>query len=326
MRFSRLWAGVALALTTLVAAGCGDDKPAGRAAAPQPAKTTAAPGGRIVYAAETDGAPTQLVSIHPDGTGKVQVTHLAEGEAVNPDWAIDGSKLTYEASTSDDHAGVYIASADGSGERDLTPKGFQGQPSFSPDGRRIVFERHLGPGNNGVYIMDADGTHLRRLTHNPFPQKDSCGCDTDPNFSPDGKTITFLRIKRDESLQALFAMNADGTNVRRLTPYSWDVANKHAWAPDGKRILLTFNGNPAPGESSNIVTIRPDGTDMKRLTHLTGGHSAYGGSYSPDGSRIVFRLEHDEKYRLVTSDVDGGRIRTVFSSATVRPRNIDWGR
>ena len=88
--------------------------------------------------------------------------------------------------------------ADGTDLRNLTPTGFQGQPSFSPDGKWIVYERDRSPTDNGVWIMRADGSDARPLTRNPFKKQGECGCDTDPNFSPDGKRITFVRISRTE--------------------------------------------------------------------------------------------------------------------------------
>lgn len=152
-------------------------------------------------------------------------------------------------------------SASGTGVRILTPKGVQGQPSFSPAGGSIVYER------GGLWIMRADGTHNRRVTRTRSPF-----FDTDPNFSPDGKLITFLRIKKDHRLQALFAVRPDGSALRRLTPYSWDVGTKHDWSPDGKLIVLTTDADLArPGESANLVTIRPNGSGMTRLTRFTGG-------------------------------------------------------
>ena len=110
--------------------------------------------------------------------------------------------------------------------------------------------------------MRSNGTALRRVTRNPFGGGE-CGCDTDPNFSPNGKLITFVRIKKDERQQALFAVRPNGTGLRQLTPYSWEVAIKHDWSPDGKLIVLTTNADYVrPTQSANLVTIRPDGSGM----------------------------------------------------------------
>jgi Tol biopolymer transport system component len=207
--------------------------------------------------------------------------------------------------------------------RKLTPRGFQGQPSFSPDGRWIAYEREAG--GNGIWLMHPDGTGQRRLTRNPFAREE-CGCDTDPNFSPDGKLVSFVRVKQDAKLQALFVARRDGTGLRRLTPYTWDVAIKHDWSPDGRAILLTTNADfVKPGASANLVTIRPDGSGEKKLTHFTGGkRNAFAGSFSPDGKHIVFRLEDGAKHSLAVVDRNGGNLRRL-TTGTSKPRFIDWG-
>ena len=264
--------------------------------------TTRGANGLIVYAEETSPEHFKLLTIGPDGSGRTQVTHGAS--AANPDWSPDGQRIVFELEGAN-NAGIATISADGSGVRNLTPKGFQGQPSFSPDGSLIAYERDIAEGNNGVWLMHSDGTGLRRVTRSPF----GC-CDTDPNFSPDGKTITFVRIKRDHELQALFRVGLDGKGLHQLTPYSWEVAIKHDWSPDGKLIVLTTNADfVRPTESANLVTIRPDGTGKRELTHFTGGKkNAFAGSFSPDGKLIVFRLESGDTYSLATISRNGGAI------------------
>ncbi len=282
--------------------------------------TSRGPNGLIVYAQPTSPDHFKLVTVGPDGSGLTQITHGVN--ALNPDWSPDGRRIVFELDRTDrDTSSVVTISADGSGLRDLTPKGNQGQPSFSPDGSLIVYERDIAPGNNGVWLMHADGTGLRRVTRSPF----AC-CDTDPNFSPDGKSITFVRIKEDHKLQALFRVDLDGKNLHQLTPYSWEVAVKHDWSPDGKLIVLTTNADfVRPTESANLVTIRPDGTGEKELTHFTGGtKNAFAGSFSPDGKLIVFRLESGGTYSLATISPNGGTIHKL-TTGKVEPRFIDWG-
>lgn len=272
-----------------------------------------------MYAQEIDGR-SQLFTIRPDGSGAKRITNAVG--AYNPDWSPDGRSLVAEIETANG-AGVNLMSADGSGIRDLTPEGFQGQPAFSPDGRWIVYEREAG--GNGIWLMRSNGTELRRLTRNPFGGGE-CGCDTDPNFSPNGRLISFVRVKKDAQLQALFVVRRDGTGLRRLTPYTWEIAIKHDWSPDGRVILLTTNADfVQPGESANMVTIRPDGSGRTSLTRFTGGQTnAFAGSFSPNGKQIVFRLEQGTSYSLAVVDRDGSNLRKLFTGKD-KPRFIDWG-
>jgi len=282
--------------------------------------TTGGTNGRIAFAEEIAGK-NQLFTIRPDGSSVAQVSHAID--ALHPDWAPDGQSLVFELDRQST-AGIAVMSATGSGLRILTPKGFQGQPSFSPDGKWIVYERDVAAENNGVWLMRRDGTDARRLTRNPFRGGDG-HFDTDPNFSPNGKTITFVRIKQAEKLQALFSVGLHGSGLKQLTPYSWDVAIKHDWSPDGKLIILTTNADFAHPGSANLVTIRPDGSDKHNLTRFTGGaKNAFAGSFSPDGTQIVFRLEQGETYSLAVVDRDGQNLRRL-TTGNNKPRFIDWG-
>ena len=212
--------------------------------------TTPGDNGRIVYSAET-GSGLQLFTVRPDGRGVRQLTAVA-GDAAHPDWSPDGRRLVFEFG-GETHAGVMVVNRDGTGLCNLTPTGFQGNPAFTADGHHIVFDSEAG----GIEIMRADGTGRRMLTQTPFP---GTGYDTDANVSPDGRFITFVRIKVPEREQALFSMRIDGGRVRQLTPYSLDVGIKHDWAPDGSRIAIIANADHEPaGTSANVATIRPDG-------------------------------------------------------------------
>ena len=148
-----------------------------------------------------------------------------------------------------------------------------------------------------------------------------------PNFSPDGKWITFVRVKKSEKLQALFAVHPDGTGLHQLTPFTWEIAIKHDWSPDGKTIVLTENADWArPNDSANIITIRTDGSGKTKLTHFTDRkQDGFVGSFSPDGKQIVFRLEQGGKYALAVIDSNGSNMRLITKMSATKPRGIDWG-
>jgi Tol biopolymer transport system component len=299
--------GVAFAVVVLALIGAGSAL-----------STSRGTNGLIVFGQEVSPDHYQLFTIRPDGSGLERLR--IKGSATNPDWSPDGRSILFGLET-DTRAGIAIVSASGAGLRNLTPTGFQGQASFSPDGQWIVYERDVSEGDNGVWLMRADGSEKRRVTRSPF----GC-CDTDPNFSPDGKTITFVRIKKPEVEQALFSVRRDGSGLRRLTPYSWEVAIKHDWSPDGKLILLTTNADfVRPDESANLVTIHPDGSGKTELTTFRGGkQNAFAGSFSPDGKHITFRLETGDTYSLAVVDRDGRNLRRL-TTGKGKPRFIDWG-
>jgi Tol biopolymer transport system component len=278
--------------------------------------TTPGDNGRIVYSADT-GTGLQLFTVRPNGTGVRQITSVA-GDATNPDWSPDGRRLVFEFG-SETHAGVMIMNRDGSGLRDLTPTGFQGNPAFTADGRQIVFDSE-----DGIAIMTTEGTDRHQLTRTPFP---GTGFDTDANVSPDGRYISFVRVKVPEREQALFSMRTDGSGLRQLTPYSLDVGIKHDWAPDGSRIAIIANADhQPPGTSANVATIRPDGSHLRLLTHYRGGEvNALTGSYSPDGRWIAYRFEDHGTFALAKLPADGHGRAQVILSLPVAPRFIDWG-
>jgi Tol biopolymer transport system component len=285
--------------------------------------TTPGTDGLIVYAKEVHGH-FQLFTIRPDGTGERQITR-ADGDALGPDWSPDGSRIAFALN----ECSVAVINADGSGLSDLTgPKPreiCEGAPAFTPDGQRLVFVHYDDKTNvESIQSMDLSGGDRRLITGRQGAGRG------DPDVSPDGNTITFVRLKKEHELQALFAVHPDGSGLRQLTPYSWEVAIKHDWSPDGKRIVLTTNADfVRPRSSANVVTIRPDGSSLRRLTHFTGGpdkgKSAFAGSFSPDGKRIVVRIERGDKGGLAVIGRDGRNLRMLTKLSKQKPKFIDWG-
>ena len=169
--------------------------------------------------------------------------------------------------------------------RVTAPGAAGGQPAFTPDGDQLVYQcEDCRPG--GVFLMRDDGSDApgRRLSTNPFKLGDH-----NPEVSPDGQTVTFVRHKVEGKLQALYAVDIDGSDERRLTTYRLEVAIKHDWAPNGRQIVLTTNADHPDHKSPNVATMRPDGSHLQLLTHYTGGkQGAFAGSYSP--GRALDRL------------------------------------
>src|SRR5919201_1797632 len=123
---------------------------------------------------------------------------------------------------------IFTMSADGSDVRLVsTGKGRTTCSFFFPDGRRAIYaSTHLAgaecpppPDRSAGYVWpiyptyemfatDLDSGRLARLTDNE-------GYDAEGAVSPDGRRIVFTSL-RDGDLD-LYLMDADGSNVRRLT-------------------------------------------------------------------------------------------------------------
>jgi Tol biopolymer transport system component len=288
--------------------------------------------GLIVFGAVTSSG-SQLFTVRPNGHDLRQITD-APGEAVNPDWSPDGRIIVYEHDwdTESQCATVDVINPDGSNRVSLTTGvgGCEGQPSFTPDGRIVYEHFDFTTFDDAVWGMNADGSNQHRII-GPWPN--GLGFATDPNVSPDGKTLSFVGFDGNlfgptgEPAQGLFSSSLDGSNFSELLPFTLDLAIKHDWAPDGKHLLVGTNANFFdPTDSANIATIRPDGSDLHYLIHSHDpAVNAFAGSYSPDGKYVAFRLEDHGSFALMKMRSDGSHIKPILGLSSFRPRFIDWG-
>ena len=212
------------------------------AATPQPAGLTQPEAGGPPDAISSSAGAWAIYVVHPDGTDRHRLT--TAGESMAAVWSPDGTELAYHG-TRDGNLDVFVAAADGTGERRVTDDpGADWSPQWSPDGSRLVFTSDRA-GNDDVWAVPATGGPATQLTHDP-------AADQVPVWSPDGARIAFVSDRSGDV--EVWSMAADGSDVRNLTrsPGSDDGRWSVGWSPDGSRLVYA-RWNPPPLDSQPLV-------------------------------------------------------------------------
>lgn len=227
-----------------------------------------------------------------------------------PNFSPDGRTIAFARG-----GDIYSVRPDGSGQRQLTsgPE-VDSLPKIAPNGRYVVFERRgaLGGASN-LYTVGATGGGLRALTNS--------GDDHDAAFSPDGKSIVFVRSTpgAEGGNDDVYSIRPTGSGLARLTK----TDGIDEFAPRffaGGVIYSRGESSEGPAAYADIYTMRRDGSRPK--PQVAGVGSAYVEDVSPDGKMLIFRRDQGlwakkigrTKARKLSELPDQSDTTSVFSS------------
>ncbi|HMJ72982.1 MAG TPA: hypothetical protein VK471_06425 [Solirubrobacterales bacterium] len=142
--------------------------------------------------------------------------------------------------------------------------------SAAPSTGAVVFSKSStvgGVAKGGLFAVRSG--HLNQLTENPS--------DTEPAFSPDGRTIAFVRAGD------IYSVRPDGSGQRQLTSGA-SLDSAPIVSPDGKRVV--FERRASEGAPADFFSVRGLGGGLHALT--SGSADDHQADFSPDGRAIVF--------------------------------------
>ena len=180
---------------------------------------------------------SQIALIKPDGSGYREIAEEGFNNGF-PSWAPDGKRIVYKRGKQI----VTMTVADGKVTPLTDGSHYDNFPKWSPKGDVIMFTTDRD-NDFELYTMRPDGSGVRRMTNTP-------GNDAHSIWSTDGEWVVFSSGRKGfkdemalydgvpQPYGEIFAMRADGTDVRQLTDNKWEDASP-GWMPELKPLKGT---------------------------------------------------------------------------------------
>jgi len=249
-----------------------------------------------------------IYTVSTTGGKATQVAH--QGETYHPSWSPDGERIYFRWMHGDI---AYVPSDGGKISKGILDSDsiFVSLPGggnvISPDGEKIVFSGYKIIYKDekrdyevDLYTMPAKGGKPTKITVSP-------GQDRFPCWSPDGKSIVFIRYPEPNKIKEVCIVPTQGGEVRKLTSESDSVKwSDVAWSPDGKLFAYFTEDKfikviPVQGGESRIV-VKVE--DVSMHNEMAWSRDEEELVYSSEGKLYVVSIDNGKPEEIKTG-LDG---------------------
>ena len=225
---------------------------------------------------------------------------------MSPAWHPNGQKIIYSKFVAAG-GGTQLEEAELATGRTRTigGGGLNITPVYSHDGQYVVYASGSESGTDLMMVNAQDPTLVQRLTFGRGSDNGS------PTFSPDGRQIAFFSSR--SKFPQIYTMDADGTNVQLLTPFTPGVRSYRAapdWSPDGRAVAYEQQNGDFQVWMINIRDKEP--------RKLTSEGENEGPSWSPDGRHLALSSTRGGSKQIWVLDTESGRFRQLTRYAGAR--------
>jgi TolB protein len=210
-------------------------------------------GRKIIFGRPIEHFVSHIFVMSIDGSARRNLTRDSTAENYGFSFSPNGRKIVFTSSRGRGDSNIWVMDRDGRHKRNLTAGNQQsdGEAEFSPDGRSIAYSAWFDD-DPDIVLMSANGTDKRFLTFGG-------DFEESPTFSTDGGTIAFdSGYPIDDVDYDILAMDADGGNVRNLTPDRPNDDLNGSFSPDGGKIVFGDG-------SGNLFVMDADGSNVLAL-------------------------------------------------------------